>query len=66
MKAWIQNRVSLFMLTEYAKVVEMAKMVESGSELSKKEKESDGKKRKADTFGGNSGVGSFQNRFSGR
>ena len=59
MKQWIQNRIAVFELTDYATVVQKASIVEAGSEQTQKERE--GKKRKRfGGPGGSYGSGSFQ------
>ena len=59
LKQWIQNRIAVFELTDYATVVQKASIVEAGSEQTQKERE--GKKRKRfGGPGGSSGSGSFQ------
>ena len=59
LKQWIQNRIAVFELTDYATVVQKASIVEAGSEQTQRERE--GKKRKRfGSTGGSSGSGSFQ------
>ena len=59
LKQWIQNRIAVFELTDYAAVVQKASIVEAGSEQSQKERE--GRKRKRPGGPGGSYVsGSFQ------
>lgn len=61
LKQWIQNRVAVLELTDYATLVQKASIIEAGSEQLQNEKE--GKKRKFDNRKGNSTGGSFPNRF---
>ena len=59
LKQWIQNRIDVFELTDYATVVQKASIVEAGSEQLQNEKE--GKKRKRfEGRGGSSASGNFQ------
>ena len=59
LKQWIQNRIAVFELTDYATVVQKTSIVEAGSEQTQRERE--GKKRKRfGSTGGSSGRGSFQ------
>lgn len=60
LKPWIQTRVAAFELTEYVKVVNKAEVIEAGSNFDPKENE--GKKRKAESWGGYPTSGSFQNQ----
>lgn len=62
LKQWIQNRVAVLELTDYAALVQKATIVEAGSEQSQKERV--GKKRKMDNQRGNSAGGSFPNKFN--
>lgn len=62
LKQWIQNRVALLELTNYATLVQKALIVESGAEQSQKAKE--GKKRKFNGPGGSSASGNFPNKFN--
>ncbi|KAK1401715.1 hypothetical protein POM88_001320 [Heracleum sosnowskyi] len=57
LKQWIQNRVAVLEITDYASLVQKATIVESGSEQSQKGREE--KKRKFDSQGGSSVSGSF-------
>ena len=59
LKQWIQNRIAVFELTNYATVVQKASIVEAGSEQTQREREGKKRKRFGGT-GGSSGSGSFQ------
>ena len=60
LKQWIQNRVSMLEITDYATLVQKASIVEAGSEQSLKNKEV--KKRKFDSRGKSSFGGSFSSK----
>ena len=62
LKQWIQNRVAVLELTNYATLVQKASIVEVGSEQSQKEKEK--KKRKAVSHGRGSIGRSFPSKFN--
>ena len=51
MKQWIQNRIAVFELTDYAAVVQKASIVEAGSEQSQKEREWRKRKRPGGPIG---------------
>ena len=59
LRQWIQNRISILELTDYATVVQKASTMESGSEQSQKEKEGR-RKRKFGNQWGSSARGNFQ------
>ena len=59
LKQWIQNRIAVFELTDYAMVVQKASIVEAGSEQIQKEREGR-KRRRSGGPGGSSLSGNFQ------
>ena len=59
LKQWIQNRIDVFELTDYAMVVQKASIVEAGSEQIQKERE-ERKRRRPGGPGGSSVSGIFQ------
>ena len=59
LRQWIQNRIAVLELTDYATVVQKATIVETGSEQSQKEKEGR-RKRKFRNQWGSSASGNFQ------
>ena len=59
LKQWIQNRIVVFELTDYAMVVQKASIVEAGSEQIQKEREGR-KRRRSGGSGGSSLSGNFQ------
>ena len=61
LKQWIQNRVAILEITDYATLVQKASIVEAGSEQSQKNKEV--KKRKFESRGKSSAGGSFPSKF---
>ncbi|KAL8098157.1 hypothetical protein AgCh_031074 [Apium graveolens] len=61
LKQWIQNRVAVLELTDYATLVQKASIVEAGSEQSVKEKEN--RKRKIGSQGIGTGNRSHPSRF---
>ncbi|KAL8105646.1 hypothetical protein AgCh_029445 [Apium graveolens] len=64
LKPWIQNRVAILELTDYATLVQKATIAEAGSEQMQKEREKKGMKRKSMSMGGGSAGGSFPTRFN--
>ena len=64
LKPWIQNRVAILELTDYATLVQKATIVEVGSEQMQKEREKKGIKRKSMSMGGGSAGRSFPTRFN--
>ena len=64
LKPWIQNRVAILELTDYATLVQKAMIVEVGSEQMQKEREKKGIKRKSMSMGGGSAGRSFPTRFN--
>ncbi|KAL8088206.1 hypothetical protein AgCh_038108 [Apium graveolens] len=64
LKPWIQNRVAILELTDYATLVQKATIVEVGSEQMQKEREEKGIKRKSMSMGGGSAGRSFPTRFN--
>lgn len=64
LKSWIQTKVAAFELDVYAKVVNKAEIIEAGSNFNPREDE--GKKRKAESWGGNQTKGSYQNQNNKR
>ena len=65
LKQWIQNRIAVFELTDYAMVVQKASIVEAGSEQIQKEREGR-KRRKPEGQGGSSVSGNFQHNVRRR
>ena len=59
LRQWIQNRIAVLELTDYATVVQKATIFETGSEQSQKEKEGR-RKRKFGNQWGSSASGNFQ------
>ncbi|KAL8146752.1 hypothetical protein AgCh_004479 [Apium graveolens] len=64
LKPWIQNRVAILELTDYATLVQKATIAEAGSEQMQKKREKKGIKRKSMSMGGGSVGGSFPTRFN--
>ena len=62
LKQWIQNRVAIFEISDYATLVQKASIVEAGSDQMQKDRE--GKKRKSISMGGGSASGNFQNKMN--
>ena len=62
LKQWIQNKVAILELTNYATLVQKASIAEAGSDQSHKERED--KKRKMGNQKGNSAGGNFPSKFS--
>ncbi|KAL8113741.1 hypothetical protein AgCh_020872 [Apium graveolens] len=63
LKQWIQNRVAVLELTNYATLVQKASIVEAGSEQSVKEKENRKRKIGSQGVGGEAGIRSLPSRF---
>ena len=64
LKQWIQNRVAILEITDYATLVQKASIVEEGSDQMQRERERAGKKRKTVSMDGGSVGGNFQKRFN--
>ncbi|KAL8119802.1 hypothetical protein AgCh_017061 [Apium graveolens] len=62
--SWIQNRVAILELTDYATLVQKATIVEARSEQMQKEREKKEIKRKSMSMGGGSAGRSFPTRFN--
>lgn len=62
LEQWIQNRVAVFELTDYAMLVHKASIVEAGSEHIQKER--DVKNSKAESQRGTLASGNFSNEFN--
>jgi hypothetical protein len=62
LKQWIQNKVALLEITDYATLVQKVTIVEKGSD--QMQKQNAGRKRKFDNRGGGSGSTGFPSKFA--